>query len=366
MRLASLSLVTAALLSGAAPAIRPTTVPAQPSVVAPPSPWNFAAIHLPAPSTTVASNAVSNTIAILDTGHATTPTIRNPVLNGYDFVSDAATSGDGDGRDPDATDTGTTRYHATMVAGIVAGIDPTATLVHVRVADNDGHIRVNDLVDGLRWAAGLPVAGVPLNPRPAKIVNLSLFVDFIPLTRCDARVQSALSAVAARGVIVVAGAGNDDRDAGGYSPAGCRNVVTVTATDAAGQRANYANYGAAITLAAPGGSLATPVAVSTPSGVERQTGTSLAAPHVTGVVSLLLRAKPTLKPAEVTAILKETASTFAGGVCDARSPFKTCGAGLLNAEAALKRVAALAKLPASSPVKTTSGRSSPARTPARP
>ncbi|PYE55228.1 S8 family serine peptidase [Deinococcus yavapaiensis] len=360
-RFASFSLLTAAFLAGVAPAIRATPVVTQSPVVPPSLPWNLAAIHLPistvslgAMSTTAST---SNTIAILDTGYATVPSIRGTVVNGYDFVSDAATSGDGDGRDADATDTGATSYHASMVAGIVASIDPTATFVHVRVADDDGHIRVNDLVDGLRWAAGLPVTGVPLNTKPAKIVNLSLFVDFIPLTRCDARVQSALSAVAARGVIVVAGAGNDDRDASGYSPAGCRDVITVTATDATDRRANYANYGPTITLAAPGGTAASLIDVSTPNGTERQMGTSIAAPHVTGVVSLLLRAKPTLRPAEVTAILKDTATKFEGGACDVRSPLKTCGAGLLNAEAALARVATAAK---------TSGRSSAARMPARP
>ena len=380
-------LLSAALLGGAAQAIRLVPIPALPPGATPapvkPAPVTPAPVK-PAPVTPTSTpifrppsdpllprqwnlNAIGMaeawaqwqaatpktpvTVAVLDTGYVASPELAGRVVNGYDFVRDAARAGDGNGRDADASGVGQFAYHAEAIANIIgaahdgrgmAGIHPGVKVVHVRVAGQDGMIDVNDLVDGLKWAAGLPVPGVPANPNPARLINLSLYADFISLTRCDARVQSALDAVTARGVLVVAGAANDGADAGGYSPAGCRNVLTVTSVSEGGERPAYANWGRSVALAAPGGEPGRGVVVSSLSGQnsgmggERAPdGTSFAAPHATGVASLLLSVRPKLTPAQIRDLLTRTATPFPFGTCDV-DPLKSCGAGTLNADAALR------------------------------
>lgn len=287
------------------------------------------------------------TVAVLDTGYVASPELAGRVVNGYDFVSDPGRAADGNGRDPDASAVGPFAYHGEVIANLIAaahdgrgmaGINPRARIVHVRVADVNGEIAPQDLADALRWAAGLSVPGAPVNPNPARVLNLSLFADFIPLTGCDARIQAAVDAVAARGVLVVAGAGNDGKDARGYSPAGCRGTLTVTSVSETGQRPGYANWGRSVSLAAPGGDPARGIVASSLSGAggERQpNGTSFAAPHVSGVASLLLSVRPGLSRLSLTLLLTRGVTPFAGGRCDP-DPLKSCGAGLINAELALK------------------------------
>ncbi|GAA0506674.1 S8 family serine peptidase [Deinococcus depolymerans] len=333
---------------------QPATQPAQPvrAASAPSDPlfaqqWTLPVIRAPqawALSGVQAAKPV--TVAVLDTGFVNSPELAGRAVNGHDFVSDPARAGDGGGRDADASGVGPYAFHGEVVANIIAaahdgrgmaGLNPRARVVHVRVAGTDGQIDVPDLVDGLKWAAGLPVPGAPSNPNPARLLNLSLFADFIPLTRCDPRVQAAVDAVTARGALVIAGAANDGADAGGYSPAGCRSVLTVTSVTAQGARPAYANWGRSVALAAPGGEVGHGVTVSSVSGaggVRDPNGTSLAAPHVTGVASLLLGVRPNLTPASLRRILTSTAAPFPGGNCDPQ-PARSCGAGTLNAEAAL-------------------------------
>ncbi|WP_043802191.1 S8 family serine peptidase [Deinococcus gobiensis] len=292
------------------------------------------------------------TVAVLDTGYVPSAELGARLVPGYDFVSDPARSGDGDGRDRDPAALGAYAYHGEVIAGIVAaahdgrgmaGLDPQARVLAVRVAGTDGMIAPQDLADALRWAAGLPVAGVPANPAPARILNLSLYADFVPLTGCDARVQAAVDAVTARGALVVAGAANDGADSRGYSPAGCRNVLTVTSATEAGTRPAYANWGRSVALAAPGGEPGHGVVVSSvsgPGGVREPNGTSFAAPHASGVAALLLAVRPGLTPAALRDLLTRTATPFAGGRCDPDA-LKSCGSGTLNAEAALRAALAL-------------------------
>ncbi|WP_288403733.1 S8 family serine peptidase [uncultured Deinococcus sp.] len=292
------------------------------------------------------------TVAVLDTGYVPSAELGARLVPGYDFVSDPARSGDGDGRDRDPAALGAYAYHGEVIAGIVAaahdgrgmaGLDPQARVLAVRVAGTDGMIAPQDLADALRWAAGLPVAGVPANPAPARILNLSLYADFVPLTGCDARVQAAVDAVTARGALVVAGAANDGADSRGYSPAGCRNVLTVTSATEAGTRPAYANWGRSVALAAPGGEPGHGVVVSSvsgPGGVREPNGTSFAAPHASGVAALLLAVRPGLTPAALRDLLTRTATPFPGGRCDP-DPLKSCGSGTLNAEAALRAALAL-------------------------
>lgn len=366
------------------PAPRPAPVTTKP-VPRPSDPlfgrqWNLQSIQVPeawAQLPAGRSWGPPVTVAVLDTGYVDSPELRGRVVNGYDFVSNPARSGDGDGRDRDASATGQYAYHGEVIANLIAaahdgrgmaGLNPQARIVHVRVAGNDGLIEVGDLVDGLKWAAGIPVPGVPANPNPARLLNLSLYADFIPLTRCDPRVQAAVDAVTARGTLVIAGAANDGADAAGYSPAGCRNVLTVTSVTQSGQRPAYANWGRSVALGAPGGEQGHGIPASSLSGMNGERspdGTSFAAPHATGVASLLLTVRPRLTPAQVRDLLTRTVNPFTGG-CDP-DPARTCGAGLLNASEALRAALASATGAASpgSGVKTSPAPARSAPAPAR-
>ncbi|MFC6617263.1 S8 family serine peptidase [Deinococcus radiophilus] len=298
------------------------------------------------------------TVAVLDTGYTRSPELRGRIINGYDFVSDPRRAGDGKGRDRSALGVGQFAFHSEMIAGIIgashdgvgmAGINPSARILAVRVADQEGMIQVDDLADGLRWAAGLPVEGTTRNFFPARIINVSLFADWLPDTGCDPRIAAAVNDVTAAGALVVVGAGNEDRDAGRLSPAGCEGVLTVTGTHR-GQRPDYANWGSAVALAAPSGSPQQGLAASTALDARglptllhthRQNGTSFAAPQVSGAASLLLGLRPELTPAELREILVWTATPWSGRGCDS-DPRKSCGAGTLNIAAALDWVNTLA------------------------
>lgn len=369
-----LSLALASVL-GMTPAIRltihppsPSPVPAPAAVPVPrsvPTPitdplyaqqWNLAQIRVP--DAWAVTPGAPVTVAVLDTGYVQSDELTGREVNGYDFVSDTARSGDGDGRDADATGIGPLSFHAEVVANLIAaardgrgvvGVNPQARIVHVRVGGTDGLIAPQDLSDALRWAAGLPVSGVPANPNPAKIMNLSLYADFIPLTGCDARVNAAIQAVVARGVLVVAGAANDGADSAGYTPAGCRNVLTVTAVDRSGQRPDYANWGSVVAVAAPGGTRSEGLPLWSRGALTLRNGTSFSAPQVAGVASLMLGVNPSLKPATLISMLRATAAAFPGGQCDLAEPLHTCGAGTVDAGAAVKLAsqrAAVLKTPA--------------------
>lgn len=339
----------------AAPLPPASTLPGQPIDPLFAQQWDLTAISMPQTWALLARQKLTPapvTVAVVDTGLIPSPELAGRLVNGYDFVSNPARAGDGDGRDPDARGLGPNAYHAEVVGNIIAaahdgrgmaGINPQAKIVEVRVAGIDGLVDPVDLTDALRWAAGLSVPGAPANPNPARIVNLSLYADFIPLTGCDSRIQKAVDEVTARGVLVVVGAGNDDQDVRGYSPAGCRNVLTVTSVSAGGVRPAYANWGQNVAVAAHGGDATQRLTLSSslqPGGVMTpEAGTSLAAPHVTGVASLLLGVRPKLTPLQLKDLITRSATPFPGGRCDP-DPRKLCGSGTLNAETALKRALA--------------------------
>ena len=137
---------------------------------------------------------------------------------------------------------------------------------------------------------------------------------------------------------MVVAAGNSNANAANFSPANCAGVVTVAATGRNGGKASYSNFGATVEVAAPGGSGG---ANSVLSDAQRRhdqapgadsyalyNGTSMATPHVAGVVALMLSAKSTLTPDQVTSILQSTARAFPA-TCS------QCGSGIVNANAAV-------------------------------
>ncbi|WP_216326171.1 S8 family serine peptidase [Deinococcus aestuarii] len=300
-------------------------------------PWNLNSIHLPPASGVMFAAAHPVTVAILDTGMSEQPLLDGVQRAGYDFVTNPRNAGDGTGRDPNPlASRGGAGGHGTAVAGIVHSVNPQARLVHVRVIGRANMTTLADARDGLRWAAGLDVPGAPRNPFPARVINASFSLNTVPHTGCAPAMQRAVDEVLARGTVIVASAGNLHIPAARNTPAGCRGVIAVAATDDRGRRTSYSNWGSAVALAAPGGTAREGVDVLRPGGGESElTGTSFAAPLVAGAASLLLAERPTLSPAAVTRLLEQTAQPFAGGQCDAVSPH-SCGSGILDVGAAVQ------------------------------
>ena len=331
-------------------------------------------------------------IAVLDGGHAAHADLLPNLLPGHDFVSeDPANSrqaragqpfwsaNDGNGRDPVALDPGdwVTRgdvasgfcdveepqstWHGTHVAGLAAavgnnslsglGVAYGAKILPVRVLGRCGG-NVSDILAGARWAAGLLVPGVPVNPHPSRIIGLSLGFD----GTCNATIQTTIDEVRAAGASVIASSGNGANTVISV-PANCVGVFAVTAHTREGDGADYANVGRNVRISAPGGGLnalqferagsprnivTTGNSGITVPGVDITSslvGTSMAVPQVAGVLALLAAARPDLPMSRLEQWVTDTARPFpAGTYCDVnpdklRSGF--CGSGMLDAKAAL-------------------------------
>ncbi|MEP7083464.1 MAG: S8 family peptidase [Betaproteobacteria bacterium] len=339
-------------------------------------------------------------VAVLDTGvRPEHPDLAGRLLPGYDMLSDAAEAGDGDARDTDATDNGdfvtaaqnedqsgslwgcgvqNSSWHGTKTTSLIgaasnngigmAGVAWHVLLLPVRVLGKCGGSD-SDIIAGMKWAAGLPVPGLPLNPNPARVLNMSLGA-------AGSCLASYVDAVAALGskpnpAIVVAAAGNSAGHAVG-APANCPGVVAVSALRHAGTKVGFSDLGAEITVSAPGGNCVntgssvpclypilaatntgatTPASASYSGSFSPSVGTSFSAPLVAGTVALMLSVKPELTPADIRATLKNTARPFLARPAASTIPVchapdgadqlecycttSTCGGGMLDAAAAV-------------------------------
>ncbi|MGB7480600.1 MAG: S8 family serine peptidase [Burkholderiaceae bacterium] len=354
-----------------------------------PAAANLGGANLPA-AWDLTTGGAQVTVAVIDTGvlpHAD----LTPLLQGYNFISDPLGVHDGLVRNPDGTDTGDwvaadecgfgsdaqdSGWHGTHVAGTIAarmnngkggvGVAPTVQILPVRVLGRCGGT-VSDIVDGMRWAAGVSVPGVPNNPNPAKVLNMSLGGS----NACGPTYQAAVDDVLAAGSVIVAATGNNGSATVGR-PANCNGVIAVTAHAIDGDNTDYAQIGSETAISAPGGGcgyLASSNAACstfvTPNGpgvystlnsgktmpaadsYANYQGTSMATPHVAGVVALMFSLKPDLTPGEVKTYLQNSARPHpAGTTCTLGTNPGKCGAGLLDA------AATLAALPGVPPVVT--------------
>ncbi len=340
-----------------------------------PEQWHYFApvagsygVNLPA-AWDITTGATSIVVAVIDTGilfnHAD---LVGRTVPGYDFVSDLAVANDGNLRDNNASDPGdwvtateaasgtflgcqvrNSSWHGSHVAGTiagasnngigVAGINWQSKILPVRVLGKCGGF-TSDIVDGIRWSAGLAVSGVPANPNPARVINMSLGGS----GACGTTYQSAINAVIAAGTVVAVAAGNSNANAANYQPASCAGVITVASTNRNGSRASYSNFGTSVEIAAPGGETAsgsvngvlstlnTGTTVPTADDYRFYQGTSMATPHVAGIVSLMLSVNPALTPAQVITLLQGSITPFpAGSSCTTT----TCGTGIINAAGAV-------------------------------
>lgn len=305
------------------------------------------------------------TVAVIDTGIVNHPDLNNQVVPGYDFISDASRARDDDGRDGDPQDEGDwqtayscpgpspptdSSWHGSHVAGTIAartdngvgtaGIAPDARIEPVRVLGMCGGSS-SDIVDGLTWASGGHVNGVPDNANPAKVINMSLGGS---ASYCPSYYQEAIDAATERGSIIVVAAGNEDSNASGDTPANCGNVITVGSTGDQGARAYYSNYGSTVEVSAPGGDMRSGEGIlstvdsgtTTPQGADYglMQGTSQATPHVAGTIALMAQVKPSLTTAEATQVLQDTSYPIAS--CDTGAG--SCGSGIIDAGAAVAAV----------------------------
>jgi serine protease len=333
-------------------------------------------------------------VADLDTGvlfdH---PDLANKLYPGYDFITTLSIAGDGGGIDNNAADPGdyTTRgqcgrgvaatsssWHGTQTAGLIgaqsdngqgmASVGYNVMLLPVRVLGRCGG-NDSDIIAGMLWAGG--VSSYPTaNPHPARVINMSLGGS----GSCSVAYADAIQRLAAAGVTVVVAAGNDEGLALG-SPASCSGVIAVAGVRHLGTKVGFSSVGAGVTIAAPGGNCVNdsgpclyPILTTTNTGTAGpatntysdstniSVGTSFAAPLVAGTVALMLSANPELKPAEITGLIKATARPFPATSADATVPqchapngvaqdeclctTSTCGAGLLDAGAAVAAAAA--------------------------
>lgn len=264
-------------------------------------------------------------------------------------------------------------WHGTHVSGILAALGNnsvgiiggayTTRILPVRVLGKGGGSTA-DISEGIMWAAN--VHATIANPNPAKVINLSLGGT----GGCGTTMQNAIDAAVAAGAVVVVAAGNSNEDFANHSPANCANVISVAATGKDGSRALYSNFSspasnttnpAKISIAAQGGlgdanlltydpgiystintSLTTPDLTAGGSGYGYKSGTSMATPHVSAAIALMIARNPALPPAALKSILIGSVSGFpsfpaAGGWgpydC---ATLKNCGAGILNAQLAVQ------------------------------
>ena len=257
---------------------------------------------------------------MLDTGITNHSDLNANILPGYDFIIDTAVSADGDGRDSNPSDPGDadggypSSWHGTHVTGTVAavtnngvgvaGMAFSAKVVPVRVLGKGGGYD-SDIADAVIWASGGTVSGVPANANPAEAINLSLGGS----GACGSAMQSAINGAVGRGTTLVIAAGNSNANVSGFSPANCNNVVAVGSNTNTGARSSFSNYGALVDIAAPGSSILSTLNTGTAGPVAETyasySGTSMAAPHVAGIVALMQsRATTPLTPAQVESTLK--------------------------------------------------------------
>jgi subtilisin family serine protease len=305
----------------------------------------------------------SVTVAVIDTGITPHPDLAGRILPGRDFVSDPVTANDGDGRDADPSDPGDgtgdnecgdgipgepSFFHGTFVSGIIAadtdngigiaGLDWNARILPVRALGRCGGT-FDDIVDAMLWAVGAPVAGAPLNPNPARVINMSLG----GLGSCPQSFQDAVNIALAQGAVIVVSAGNASEDAIDFSPANCSGVITVGANTRQGDITSYSNFGKRVDISAPGGdgAMADWILSTGNDGTagpgnpdyEFAVGTSFAAPYVAATASLMIARNPNLTPGRIQDIITGTTRVFPTGTACGVSGL--CGTGLLDAALAV-------------------------------
>ena len=351
--------------------------------------WNYEALNLPTTWNSFPTEAdvgAGVVVAVLDSGilwDATDPAKRHPdfncevapgkpkILPGYDFLNR-----DNNPFDNDATSQG--RFHGTHVAGTVgacsnnnlgvAGVAWRSQILPIRALDSSGG-SIEDIAKAVYWAAGIstsPLGAIPNNPNPANVINMSLGGEQSP----SPVLQAAVNAAIGKGLVIVVASGNSNIDAANFTPANLQGVIPVGAIAKDKSRASYSNYGSSVAVVAPGGDFSktftatdgilstmgcgtgdvgeffTPIGGDSPPcanwGYGSYNGTSMASPHVAGVVALMMSRQATLRGTDpnnwvrVRSYLQDSSSLTGLSRC-----LQGCGAGLLDAALAVQKALSL-------------------------
>ena len=206
------------------------------------------------------------------------------LLAGYSVIQDGGDSNDCVG-------------HGTHVAGTlggtVGGVAKSVWLVPVRVLDCNGSGTISGVIAALDWIAGRPA-------RPA-VANISLG------TAQSVAMNAAVANLVRLGITVVVAAGNGPKDACSISPSSEPTAIAVGASTQGDRVADYSNFGSCVKLYAPGSAISS-AWNSSATASNTLSGTSMASPHVAGVVALALQARPKSTPAEVAQFLLDNAT----------------------------------------------------------
>lgn len=334
--------------------------------------WHYEQIALPSAMDAIAAlptqPATRPLVAVIDDGVMLDhPDIAPQLFSPGRAFATTTVDGDGDAASGETLAAKSDdSFHGTHVAGTVAassfdtatkgygaGVAPMAQILPIRVFRADGLATSLDVVEGIKYAAGLDNRSGTRPSRRADVINMSLgSTTYVP---CPALYQAAITAAREAGVIIVAAAGNSARNdrsqpAQVSAPANCTGVFAVAATDALRRQTFYSNSGDAVALAAPGGDpgqrangSGTPDNVYSTwgtfdtAGVRRASfigiaGTSMAAPHVTGVFALMKYIHPALTPDDLTSLLQAGRLTEDLGAAGQDPVF---GWGLVNARQAV-------------------------------
>jgi serine protease len=359
----------------------------------------LASINAPA-AWAITTGSASVVVANLDTGiRADHPDLAGKILPGYDFVSDLTTANDGTAADADPSDPGdygctagsTSSWHGTKTAGLIgaatnngtgiASIGWNVMLLPVRVLGRCGGSD-SDIQAAMLWAAGLS-SSPTVNTHPARVINMSLGAP----GACTVAYLDIMNQLNAAGVVVVVAAGNQGVAVG--TPANCVGLdsngqrygaIAVAGVRHAGTKVAYSDLGSEIAIAAPAGNCVNssgpclfPIMTTSNSGTtapvpgaagatytgsalgDASLGTSFSSPLVAGTVALMFSANPALRPLEVFSALQRTARPFpatgpdpsiracavpggSGQSIECYCTTGTCGAGLLDAGAAVAAV----------------------------
>jgi serine protease len=333
------------------------------------------------------------------------------LLPGYDFVGEDygraspynalgtyLIANDGDGWDPDPSDPGdwvssadlknaefppsdcgdptsqgpvNSSWHGTRVVGVLGALTDNSTgiagmtwnpyILPVRALGKCGGYD-SDIIAGIQWAAGMSVAGVPDNPYPADIINLSLGGS----GSCGSDYKNLVNALTSMGVLVVASAGNESGPVD--SPGNCPGVLAVAGLRNVGTKVGYSSLGPEVGIAAPAGNCVvtsglcyrsidttfntgttTPAANGYTDQNNYNIGTSFSAPIVSGIAALMRAVNANLTPPQLIARIKASSKPFpqpAGlpqcpslatdGSGECACVAGQCGAGMVNAFSAVK------------------------------
>ena len=263
------------------------------------------------------------TVAVIDTGVSQVTDLKlTKFVKGYDFVNNKEDASDDNG-------------HGTHVAGTIAqstnngygvtGIAYEANIMPLKVLSGSGGGTVADIAEAIKFAAD----------NDADVINMSLGGG-----GASSMMEEAIKYAHNKGVVIIAAAGNEGSNSSSY-PARYPDVISVSATNAAGDKTGYSNFGAGVDISAPGGegmnesgSIWQYTINPNPNEPEESTfagfqGTSMAAPHVAGVAALI-RSTGVDTPDEVRDILLQSARK------EKEDHLNHFGAGHLDANAAVQ------------------------------